>query len=328
MQYRSWKKILQEANSEPHDLLNKLNIGNPSLFSKQANRDFPLRVPSGFVDRINQDNPDDPLLRQILPSVEEENNSSGFVTDPLNEINKQISPGLLHKYHGRVLLILTGACAIHCRYCFRRHFPYSDSNPMGINLDKAIAYLKQETSVSEVILSGGDPLSVSDERLTDLVLRLAEISHLKRLRIHTRFPVVVPERINNNECLAWLTRTRLQIIIVLHINHANELDASVGQALLKLRQHNIPLFNQSVLLKGVNDSVQILVELSETLFNYGIIPYYLHLLDPVTGASHFEVDEQSAKRLMNEVQKQLPGYLLPKLVKEEPELPHKTIVSF
>lgn len=210
------------------------------------------------------------MLRQVLPVVEEENDLPGFVTDPLNEVNRQISPGLLHKYHGRVLLVLTGACAIYCRYCLHRHFPYSDSNPTGTNLDKAIEYLKKERSVSEVILSGGDPLSVSDERLTDLVSRLAEIPHLKRLRIHTRFPVVVPERIND-ECLAWLTKTRLQIAIILHVNHANELDKSVEQALLKLRNHNIPLFNQSVLLKGINDSVQALVDLSETLFTYGII---------------------------------------------------------
>ncbi|MFT5427226.1 MAG: EF-P beta-lysylation protein EpmB, partial [Gammaproteobacteria bacterium] len=239
MQHRSWKKVLQEASSDPHDLLNKLNILDPSLFSEQANKDFPLRAPSGFVDRINQNDPDDPLLRQVLPAVDEENDLPGFVTDPLNEVNRQVSPGLLHKYHGRVLLILTGACAIHCRYCFRRHFPYSDSNPTGANLDKAIDYLTKETSVSEVILSGGDPLSVSDERLTDLVTRLAEIPHLKRLRIHTRFPIVVPERIND-ECLAWLTKTRLQLAIVLHVNHANELDKSVERALLRLRNHNIP----------------------------------------------------------------------------------------
>ena len=326
MQHRSWKKVLQEASSDPHDLLNKLNIGDPSLISKQAIKDFPLRVPPGFTNRINQNDPDDPLLRQVLPSVEEENDHAGFTEDPLNEINRQVSPGLLHKYQGRVLLVLSGACAIHCRYCFRRHFPYSDSNPSGANMNNAIEYLQKETSVTEVILSGGDPLSVSDERLYDLVSRLAEIPHLKRLRIHTRFPVVVPERIND-KCLEWLTRTRLLPTIVLHVNHANELDKSVEHAILKLRNHNIPLFNQSVLLKGVNDSVYTLVELSETLFAYGVIPYYLHLLDPVAGASHFEVDEASAKLLMNEVQKQLPGYLVPKLVREDPESPHKTILS-
>ena len=326
MQHRSWKKVLQESSSDPYDLLNKLNIEAHSLISKQANKDFPLRVPTGFSDRINKSDPDDPLLRQVLPSVEEENDHAGFTKDPLNEFNRQISPGLLHKYHGRVLLVLTGACAIHCRYCFRRHFPYSDSNLSGPNLDKAIEYLQKETSVTEVILSGGDPLSISDESLSELVSRLAEIPHLKRLRIHTRFPVVVPERIND-ECLEWLTMTRLRLAIVLHVNHANELDNSVEKAILKLRNHNIPLFNQSVLLKGVNDSVHALVELSETLFAYGVMPYYLHLLDPVAGASHFEVDEASAKLLMNEVQKQLPGYLVPKLVKEDPESSHKTILS-
>jgi len=327
MQHRNWKKVLQEASSSPQALLDKVNIEDSSLISKHANKDFPVRVPPGFVSRMNQNDPDDPLFKQVWPSVEEENDQVGFSKDPLNEVNRQVSPGLLHKYPGRVLLVLTGACAIHCRYCFRRHFPYSDSNPSGENLNEAIEYLRKETSVTEVILSGGDPLSVSDERLSDLVTRLAEISHLKRLRIHTRFPIVVPERIND-KCLEWLTKTRLQLAIVLHVNHANELDESVEQAVLKLRSHHIPLFNQSVLLKGINDSAQALVELSEALFTYGIIPYYLHMLDPVSGASHFEVDEPSAKLLMREIQKILPGYLLPKLVREDCETPHKTIIAF
>ena len=327
MQHRNWQKVLQQASSSPEELLNKLNIEDPSLFSRQANKDFPLRVPAGFINRMNQSDPDDPLFKQVWPSVAEQNEEAGFIEDPLNEVNRQVSPGLLHKYPGRVLLVLTGACAIHCRYCFRRHFPYSDSNPSGENLNKAIEYIQNETSVTEVILSGGDPLSVSDERLSDLISRLDEIPHLKRLRIHTRFPVVVPERIND-ACLEWLTKTRLQIAIVLHVNHANELDKSVEQAILKLRDHNIPLFNQSVLLKGINDSTQALVALSETLFSYGIIPYYLHLLDPVSGASHFEVDESRARSLMSEIQKSLPGYLVPKLVREDADTPHKTIIAF
>lgn len=327
MQHRNWKEILQEASSSPQELLYKLNIEDPPLISGLANKDFPLRVPAGFVSRMNQNDPDDPLFKQIWPSVEEENEAAGFIKDPLNEVNRQVTPGLLHKYPGRVLLVLTGACAIHCRYCFRRHFPYSDSNPSGENLNRAIEYLQNETSVTEVILSGGDPLSVSDERLSDLVSRLDEIPHLKRLRIHTRFPVVVPERIND-ACLKWLTKTRLQLAIVLHVNHANELNQSVEQAILRLRNHNISLFNQSVLSKGVNDSAQALVALSEALFAYGIIPYYLHLLDPVSGASHFEVDEFSAKLLMQEIQKILPGYLVPRLVREDCDTPHKTIIAF
>jgi L-lysine 2,3-aminomutase len=327
MQHRNWKKVLQEAGLEPQELLSKLNIEESSLISRQANKDFPLRVPAGFANRINQNDPDDPLFKQVWPSIEEESDQLGYTKDPLNEVNHQATPGLLHKYQGRVLLVLTGACAIHCRYCFRRYFPYSDSNPSGANLEKAIKYLQKETSVTEVILSGGDPLSISDERLSDLVSRLAEIPHLKRLRIHTRFPIVVPERIND-ACLDWLTKTRLQLAIVLHVNHANELDESVEQAILKLRNHNIPLFNQSVLLKGVNDSAQTLVNLSEALFTYGIIPYYLHLLDPVAGASHFEVDEYSAILLMHEIQKVLPGYLIPTLVREDCDAHHKTIIAF
>ncbi len=327
MQHRNWKNILQQASSSPEKLLNELDIKDSSLISRQANQDFPLRVPAGFISKMNQNDSADPLFRQIWPSAEEEIDQTGFSKDPLNEVKRQAAPGLLHKYHGRVLLVLTGACAIHCRYCFRRHFPYSDSNPSGENLQKAIEYLHKDTSITEVILSGGDPLSVSDERLSELVSRLAEIPHLKRLRIHTRFPVVVPERIND-ACLDWLTRTHLQLAIVLHVNHANELDKSVEQAILKLRNHNIPLFNQSVLLKGINDSARALVDLSEALFSHGIIPYYLHLLDPVSGASHFEVDESSARLLMQEVQKRLPGYLLPKLVREDPETAHKTIIAF
>ncbi len=327
MQHRNWQKVLQGASSSPEKLLNELDIEGSSLISRQANKDFPLRVPAGFINRMSKNDPDDPLFKQIWPSAEEEIDQTGFSKDPLNEVKRQAVPGLLHKYHGRVLLVLTGACAIHCRYCFRRHFPYSDSNPLGENLQKAIEYLQKETSVTEVILSGGDPLSLSDERLSELVSRLAEIPHLKRLRIHTRFPVVVPERINE-ACLDWLTRTHLQLAIVLHVNHANELDKSVEQAILKLRNRNISLFNQSVLLKGINDSAQALMDLSEALFRHGIIPYYLHLLDPVSGASHFDVDESRARLLMQELQKRLPGYLLPKLVREDPETAHKNIIAF
>ncbi|RKZ48550.1 MAG: EF-P beta-lysylation protein EpmB [Gammaproteobacteria bacterium] len=327
MQHRNWKSILQQASASPEQLLSELDIEDSSLISRQANQDFPLRVPAGFISKMSKNDPADPLFKQIWPSAEEEIDQTGFSKDPLNEVKRQAAPGLLHKYHGRVLLVLTGACAIHCRYCFRRHFPYSDSNPSGENLQKAIEYLQKETSVTEVILSGGDPLSLSDERLSELVSRLAEIPHLKRLRIHTRFPVVVPERINE-ACLDWLSRTHLQLAIVLHVNHANELDKSVEQAILKLRNRNISLFNQSVLLKGINDSVQALVALSEALFSYGIIPYYLHMLDPVSGTSHFEVDESSARLLMQEIQKRLPGYLVPRLVREDPETAHKTIINF
>ena len=327
MQHRNWKNILQQASPSPEELLSELDIEDSSLISRQANQDFPLRVPAGFISKMSKNDPADPLFKQIWPSAEEEIDQTGFSKDPLNEVKRQTTPGLLHKYHGRVLLVLTGACAIHCRYCFRRHFPYSDSNPSGENLQKAIEYLQKETSVTEVILSGGDPLSISDERLSELVSRLAGIPHLKRLRIHTRFPVVVPERIND-ACLDWLSSTQLQLAIVLHVNHANELDKSVEQAVLKLRNRNISLFNQSVLLKGINDSAEALVALSEALYSYGIIPYYLHLLDPVSGASHFEVGESSARLLMQDIQKRLPGYLIPRLVREDPETAHKTIIAF
>ena len=314
MQQQNWQTLLQKSAKSPSVLLDDLGIGGIPL-SETANNLFPFRATTSFNNRIEKGNPEDPLLRQILPLTDEELEHPDFSNDPLTEQEKQPVPGLLHKYNGRVLLIVTGACAIHCRYCFRRHFPYSNANAGGNNLAPALEYLEKDNTVSEVILSGGDPLSVSDERLSTLVSLLAGIQHIKRLRIHSRIPVVLPERITDT-LLYCLTATRLRPVMVLHVNHANELDPATAQILKKMTHHNIPLLNQSVLLKGINDSVDTLVQLSEKLFEYGVIPYYLHMLDPVRGALHFQVEESRAKQIMQHLHRQLPGYLVPRLVRE------------
>lgn len=316
MQHPNWQKELQQTIKDPVALLERLDLSKDKVqLSDKATLSFPVRVPQSFADRIKKGDSNDPLLRQVLPVAEEDNIQPGFSVDPLAEQKTQPIPGLLHKYHGRALLIVTGACAIHCRYCFRRHFPYADSNPVKNQWQKALDYLRQDKSIREIILSGGDPLTLSDQRLSFLVHKLAEISHIKRLRIHTRMPIVLPSRISN-EITQWLTGTRLQPVIVVHTNHANELDNSVTRAITRLREAYIPLLNQSVLLKGINDSAETLINLSEALFSIGIIPYYLHMLDPVQGAAHFEVTVTKAQQIMVELRNNLPGYLVPKLVKE------------
>ena len=327
MQHSNWQTELQQTIKDPVVLLKKLGLSkNKMQLPDEAVLSFPLRVPPGFADRIKKSDSNDPLLLQILPVSEEDNLQPHFSNDPLAEQKTQPVPGLLHKYHGRALLIVTGACAIHCRYCFRRHFPYADSNPVKNQWQKAIDYLRQDTSIREIILSGGDPLTLSDQRLSSLVHKLAEISHIKRLRIHTRMPIVLPDRIGN-EIIQWLTGTRLQPVMVVHANHANELDNSVAKAIGKLREAHIPLLNQSVLLKGINDSAETLINLSEALFNIGIIPYYLHMLDPVQGAAHFEVATTRARQIMVELRNNLPGYLVPRLVREYAGSPYKIPVE-
>ncbi len=316
MQHANWQTELQQTIKDPAALLERLGFSNNKLqLSKKAVLTFPMRVPPGFADRIRKNNTNDPLLLQVLPVAEEEHAQPDFSDDPLAEQHTQPVPGLLHKYHGRALLIATGVCAIHCRYCFRRHFPYAMSNPAQNQWQKALDYLKQDISIREIILSGGDPLTLSDQRLSSLVHKLAQISHLQRLRIHTRIPIVLPVRINKS-MLQWLTGTRLKPVMVVHANHANELDNSVTTAIDMIRNVHVPLFNQSVLLRGVNDSAEALINLSEALFNIGIIPYYLHMLDPVQGAAHFDVTETRARQIMTEIREKLPGYLVPRLVRE------------
>ena len=270
--------------------------------------------------------PADPLLRQVLPLDAEDQLNPGFGKDPVGDLAALAGPGVLHKYQGRALMITTGACAIHCRYCFRRHFPYAEAQGRGADWTPVLDYLASDDSIEEVILSGGDPLALSDSRLAALAEGLDRIAHLQRLRIHTRLPIVLPERVDA-DLLAWLGTTRLKPVMVLHANHAQEFDADVDAALVLLRNAGVCLLNQSVLLRGVNDSVAALRALSERLFVAGVLPYYLHLLDRVQGAAHYEVAEAQARALLLELAAQLPGYLLPRLVREQAGATAKQLVS-
>lgn len=314
---QSWQSALKDIITSPAELLDVLAL-NPCLLSaaERSAKLFPLRVPRSFVSRMQKGNPSDPLLRQILPLTEEEIRVPGFSQDPLNEKSTNPVPGLLHKYNGRVLILLAGACAINCRYCFRRHFPYQDNISGGKSWVAILDYIAADPSIYEVIFSGGDPLLANDKYLEKCIHDLSAISHLKTLRIHSRLPIVLAQRITA-DFATMLTATRLQAIMVIHCNHANELDDSVAIAIDHLRQKKIIVLNQSVLLRGVNDSVQTLIELSQRLFEVGILPYYLNLLDKVQGAAHFEVSEEQAKTLVKDMREKLSGYLVPRLVKEQ-----------
>jgi EF-P beta-lysylation protein EpmB len=259
--------------------------------------------------------PHDPLLLQVLPRAEEAGAAMNFVSDPVGDLDAALAPGLLHKYHGRVLLVTTGVCAIHCRYCFRRHFPY-ETTPRTLEAWRpAIRQIAADRSVEEVILSGGDPLTLVDSLLERLVGELAGISHLKRLRVHTRLPVVIPERVTD-EMLGWITGSRLAPIVVVHVNHAREVSDDVATALTKLILGGVPVLNQTVLLRGVNDDIESLVELSRALVNLRVMPYYLHQLDRVAGAAHFEVPVKRGIELIEQLRARLPGYCVPRYVQE------------
>lgn len=320
LQHMTWQYSLKDAITSPADIT--LPDTESRRFSPTAHRQFPLRMPAAFADLIDPDNPDDPLLRQVFPDVREDEPVAGFGADPLDEQDSQPAPGILHKYHGRVLLLLTAACAIHCRYCFRRHFPYAGSNPLNSHWPATLDYLRAHEDVREIIFSGGDPLMLDDVKLAALIRDLETIPHLRRLRIHTRMPVAAPERISA-EFIELLTQSRLRPVVVVHVNHAQELGLPARQAIRALRNAGITLLNQSVLLRAINDSAAVLVELSESLFELGVLPYYLHLLDPVAGAAHFEVNEEQALHVYREMQTLLPGYLVPRLVREVAGLPSK-----
>jgi L-lysine 2,3-aminomutase len=321
-----WQQLLADAISDPRQLLAELGL-NPALAvqANLASRAFPLRVPRGFVRRMRHGDPVDPLLLQVLPLGVELQTSAGYSFDPVQDLAYRSAPGLLHKYQGRALLITTGACAIHCRYCFRRHYPYASESAGGTQWHAALSQLRADTSIHELILSGGDPLSLSDQRLERLQDELREIKHIRRLRLHTRYPVVLPERVNDR-LLQWLGKLPWQVVVVIHSNHGNELDAEVTAACAALRDAGATLLNQSVLLARVNDSTDALAELSEKLFAAGVLPYYLHLLDRVQGAAHFDVAESRARELMQDLRGRLPGYLVPRLVREVPGEPAKTPV--
>ena len=308
---------------EPATLAELLELSTSGLqLPANSLQEFPIKIPLGFIERMQKRNPDDPLLRQVLPVAAEDQEHTGFTKDPVGELGPNMVPGLLRKYHGRALLITTGACAVHCRYCFRRHFPYGEQSASRENWKNTLESLAGDESISEIILSGGDPLILGDEKLFDLIRRLEEIPHLKRLRIHTRIPVVLPERITS-EFIDGLTHSRFTTVLVIHCNHPNELDDKVGGALARFRQAGIVILNQSVLLQGVNNHWQPLAALSEGLFEYGVLPYYLHMLDPVAGAAHFHVPIGTAREIMEDLRVHLPGYLVPRLVREQSGAPYK-----
>ena len=310
LEFSDWQQELQRAICHPAHLLQLLEL--PEDLMGFVPKRFSLRVPRGYVAKMRKGDPHDPLLRQVLPLVDEQQHFAHFTWDPTGDKMAEKIPNLLHKYHGRALLITTGACAIHCRYCFRQHYPYS-----AFQIDSILNVLREETSITEIILSGGDPLTWTDKRLTELIHTLATLDHLKRLRLHSRLPIVLPQRITFN-LLKVLTETRLQPILVVHANHPNEIDVQVGQGLRSLVEGGITVLNQSVLLRGVNNHIQILTALSEVLFTYRVLPYYLHLLDRIHGAAHFEVPQEDALELLKQLRINLPGYLVPRMVREIP----------
>lgn len=285
-----------------------------SLPMLQARKQFPLRVPMAFINRMKKGDSQDPLLLQVLCDEKELINVAGFSEDPLEEQNNTI-PGLLHKYYNRALLMTKTACAINCRYCFRRHFPYHDNQGTKKNLGAALAYIASHPELDEIILSGGDPLMAKDHEMAFLITELEKISHIKRLRIHSRLAVVIPNRITSELCRLF-AKTRLQIVLVTHINHPNEIDDNVTNAIKCLKEHQVTVLNQSVLLRKVNDDADVLACLSNKLFSIGILPYYIHLLDKVQGAAHFLVDDDNAKQIMRQLAKNVSGYLVPKLARE------------
>ncbi len=302
--------------TDPLELLKQLDLTPQQMFfSADAAKEFRFKVPASYVDKIESGDPDDPLLKQIFPVQNELEPSAAYSKDPLEESNSLCQPGLLQKYDGRALMLVTPSCAINCRYCFRRHYPYDDQGHLWGSIKKNVQLIRQDPSIKEVILSGGDPLSLSNARLTELISMLELIPHIKRLRFHSRFPIVEPGRIND-ELLQALSNNRFQIIMVLHINHAQEMGSDTQISIEKLRKKNVILLNQSVLLKGVNDNVETLRQLSELLIEHHIIPYYLHMLDKVQGSAHFEVSDSHASRIYQQLRDALPGYMLPRLVRE------------
>jgi len=314
---RDWQQELIHAVTDPDELCRLLEL-NPQKLQTAAGKtlaNFPLKVPRGFIARMQKGNPADPLLRQVFPFSAEDQKRQHYTADPLREKNVNPVSGLLHKYQGRVLLTLTGVCAINCRFCFRRHFPYAENNPSQLEWEKIFAYIKKDTSIQEVILSGGDPLLSNDRVLSALTERLSTIPQVKRLRIHSRIPIVLPERINE-AFVAWISSLKQTPVLVTHCNHPQEINETVREAMQLLKQAGVTLLNQAVLLKGINDAVETQVALSEALFSAGIQPYYLHLFDKVQGAAHFDLELARAKKLYRQLSHHLPGYLLPKLARE------------
>ncbi len=315
LQPQGWQQLWRDAIREPAELLSLLGLDGRVRASADAAAQFPLRVPRGFVARMQPGDPHDPLLRQVLPLDEELRPMPGFVLDAVGDARARAGHGVIHKYAGRALLVATGSCAVHCRYCFRRHFPYAEETAAASGWREALAVVRGDDSLHEVILSGGDPLSLATPKLAELTDALAGIPHLRRLRIHTRLPIVLPERVDD-ALVDWLGRLPWPVAVVVHANHGNEFDASVDAAMARLREAGATLLNQAVLLRGVNDSVEAQAALHERSFAAGVLPYYLHQLDRVAGAAHFEVADADALPLHAALRARLPGYLLPRLVRE------------
>jgi EF-P beta-lysylation protein EpmB len=313
-----WQHELARAVSDPAELIALVGLGAEWLEpARRAAARFPLRVPRPYLARVRRGDAADPLLRQVLPLAAELADTAGYLADPVGDLASAVGGGVLRKYAGRALLVATGACAVHCRYCFRREFPYAEQLASAGQWRGAVAAIRADPSITEVILSGGDPLSLADHRLEALTDALADVAHLRRLRVHTRQPIVLPSRVDDG-LLRWLARLRWPVTFVLHANHAAELDAEVAAALAALRGARAQLLNQSVLLRGVNDSLAALAALAERLHEIGVLPYYLHVLDRVRGSAHFDVPEDEARRLHAALTRTLPGYLVPRLVREVP----------
>ncbi|MEP7184974.1 MAG: EF-P beta-lysylation protein EpmB [Rhodanobacter sp.] len=310
-----WRELWRDAITEPRELLQAVGLSELADRLPPEDAGFALRVPRGFVTRMRRHDPADPLLLQVLPQLAELDDVPGFVVDAVGDMDSRAAHGVLHKYEGRALLIASGSCAINCRYCFRRHFPYGEEIAAAGQWRQALGYLQEDPSINELILSGGDPLSLATSKLEELSRGLADLPQVTRLRIHTRLPIVLPERIDA-PLLSWLASLPLQKVMVLHANHANEIDTSIDEACARLRHIGVTLLNQSVLLRGVNDDEGTLADLSERLFAAGVLPYYLHQLDRVKGTAHFEVNDSRALALMDALRARLPGYLVPRLVRE------------
>ncbi|MGP4123670.1 MAG: EF-P beta-lysylation protein EpmB [Sodalis sp. (in: enterobacteria)] len=311
-----WLQQLADVITDPAQLLELLGLGQHRALQEgaDARRLFPFRVPRTFVERMRPGDPDDPLLRQVITAREEFERAPGFSADPLDE-QHSVMPGLLHKYQNRALILVKNGCGVNCRYCFRRYFPYQENQGNKINWLRAVVYIQEHPELNEVILSGGDPLMAKDHELDELIYLLEEVPHLTTLRIHSRLPVVIPSRITARLCRR-LAACTLQVVLVTHINHAREIDAAVCDSMTRLRNAQVILLNQSVLLRGVNDNADTLAALSQTLFAAGILPYYLHMLDRVQGAMHFMVQDAHAREIMRQLLEKVSGYLLPRLVRE------------
>lgn len=321
-----WQQELRAAVRDADTLCRRLELPQELAEAGAGGAaDFPVFVPPAYLARIRPGDPNDPLLRQVLPLAGEDDATPDFVTDPVGDMAAQLETGVLKKYAGRALLVTTGACAVHCRYCFRRHFPYQEVPHSEAAWDRALQTIADDSIIQEVILSGGDPLMLVDERLARLAEKIAAIGHVRLLRVHTRLPIMIPARVTN-DLIAWLTESRLKPVMVVHANHAQELDDEVAGATERLRAAGVVLLNQAVLLRGVNNRVEALMELSHRLVDINVVPYYLHQLDRVVGAAHFEVPVEEGKRLMHELRSQLPGYMVPRYVQELPGEASKTIV--